>query len=135
MILTDAGPLIALIDRGEADHARCVSALAHVTLPLVTTWPALTEAMYLLGEAAGWPGQAALWRLVERGDLEVVDVTPTARARMRTLMDKYRDLPMDLADASLVALAEEHGWSRVFTLDSDFLVYRLPRGRTFTIVP
>ena len=135
MILTDAGPLIALIDRGEADHARCVSALAHIALPLVTTWPVLTEAMYLLGEAAGWPGQAALWRLVERGDLEVADVTPTARARMRTLTDTYRDLPMDLADASLVALAEERGWSRVFTLDSDFLVYRLPRGRAFTIVP
>ena len=135
MILTDAGPLIALIDRSEADHVRCVSALARISLPLVTTWPVLTEAMYLLGEAAGWPGQEALWRLAERGDLLVVDVSPAARARMRALMEKYRDLPMDLADASLVALAEERGQTRVFTLDSDFHVYRLPRGKTFTIVP
>ena len=60
MILTDAGPLVALIDRGEADHARCVSALAQIALPLVTTWPALTKAMYLLGEAAAWAGQEAL---------------------------------------------------------------------------
>ena len=135
MMLVDAGPLIALIDRGEADHARCVSALAHVTLPLVTTWPALTEAMYLLGEAAGWAGQEALWRLIDRGDLEVADTSPAERSRMRTLMDKYRDLPMDLADASLVAFAEELGSSRIFTLDSDFHVYRLPRGRSFTVIP
>ena len=60
MILTDAGPLIALIDRGEPDHARCVAALTQITLPLVTTWPAFTEAMYLLGEAGGWMGQQAL---------------------------------------------------------------------------
>lgn len=135
MILTDAGPLIALLDRGEANHARCSAALAQIALPLVTTWPALTEAMYLLGEAAGWPGQEALWQLVERGHLEVADISSAARARMRILMDKYRDLPMDLADASLVALAEERGWRRVFTLDSDFRVYRLPRGKTFAIVP
>ena len=50
-------------------------------------------------------------------------------------MDKYRDLPMDLADASLVAVAEERGLSRVFTLDSDFRVYRLARGRSFTVIP
>ena len=135
MILTDAGPLIALIDRGEAHHARCVSALTQIALPLVTTWPALSDAMYLLGEAAAWAGQEALWRLIERGDLEVADISPAARTRMRALMDKYRDLPMDLADASLVAVAEERGLSRVFTLDSDFRVYRLARGRSFTIIP
>ena len=135
MILTDAGPLIALIDRGEPDHTRCVAVLAQIALPLVTTWPALTEAMYLLGEAAGWAGQDALWRLIERGDLQLADLSPAARTRMRSLMEKYRDLPMDLADASLVAVAEERGLSRVFTLDGDFRVYRLPRGRSFTIVP
>jgi len=135
MILTDAGPLIALIDRGEANHARCFAALAQIALPLITTWPALTEATYLLGRAAGWSGQDALWRLLERGDLAVADISSAAQARMRVLMEKYQDLPMDLADASLVALAEERGLSRVFTLDSDFRIYRLPRGKTFTIVP
>jgi len=54
---------------------------------------------------------------------------------MRVLMEQYRDLPMDLADASLVAAAEERALDRIFTLDSDFRIYRLPRGRTFTIVP
>jgi predicted nucleic acid-binding protein len=135
VILTDAGPLIALVDRGEVDHARCVAALTQVTLPLVTTWPAFTEAMYLLGEAGGWTGQVALWRMVERADLQVGDLSAAALGRTRRLMEQYRDLPMDLADASLVALAEERGLDRVFTLDGDFRIYRLPRGRAFTIIP
>ena len=60
MILVDAGPLIALIDRGEPDHERCVETLSKLTAPMVTTWPAFTEAMYLLGSAGGWKAQEAL---------------------------------------------------------------------------
>ena len=135
MILTDAGPLVALIDRGEADHARCVAALAEVTPPLVTTWPAFAEAMYLLGDAAGWSGQEPLWRMIERGELQLAEVSAAMLARMPALMEKYRDLPMDLADAALVALAEERGLSRIFSLDRDFRVYRLPRGRSFAVIP
>ena len=59
----------------------------------------------------------------------------SAVERMRTLMEQYRDVPMDLADASLVAVAEERGLDTIFTLDSDFRIYRLPRGRSFTVVP
>jgi hypothetical protein len=54
---------------------------------------------------------------------------------MPALMEKYRDLPMDLADASLVALAEERTLDRIFTLDRDFRIYRLPRGKPFVLVP
>jgi len=135
MILTDAGPLVALLDEGEASHSRCVAALAQISLPLVTTWPALTEAMYLLGVAGGWRSQEALWRLIKRGDLQVLEVSPEARGRMPTLMQKYSDLPMDLADASLVALAEEQRLGRIFTLDGDFRVYRLPREGSFDVIP
>ena len=106
MILVDAGPLIALIDRGEQDHIRCVEALADLTTPMVTTWPAFTEAMYLLGSAGGWKGQAALWKLLERGDLQLVALDEALQKRTQALMGKYRDTPMDLADASLVAAAE-----------------------------
>lgn len=133
MILTDAGPLVALLDRGEPDHVRCREALGRLHGPMLTTWPAFTEAMYLLGEAGGWKAQEALWRLLNRGDL-LVDM-PRRLDRVAALMGKYRDVPMDLADASLVALAEERGLTTVFTLDRDFRVYRLPRGKPFTLVP
>ena len=135
MILTDAGPLVALIDRGEPDHARCRKVLRSLTGPMLTTWPAFTEAMYLLGDAAGWAGQEPLWRLVRRGDLQVAEVGPRALGRMATLMAKYRDLPMDLADASLVAFAEENSLTRVFTLDAHFRVYRTAKGKPFSLTP
>lgn len=135
MILTDAGPLVALLDDRERHHARCVAVAASIAPPMVTTWPAFTEAMYLLGRAGGWPAQASLWTIVERGTLQIAELSDTSVPRMRALMEQYHDLPMDVADASLVALAEERGQTRIFTLDRDFQVYRLPRGRTFSIVP
>ena len=135
MTITDAGPLIALIDRDEPDHDRCRAALDELRLPLLTTWPALTEAMYLLGRAAGWPGQNALWRLVLRGDLVVAAPTSEANARAAHLMKTYADRPMDLADATLVALAEERDTNRVFTLDGDFHVYRFKGRRRFEVMP
>ncbi len=133
MILTDAGPLVALIDEGEPDHATCVQALAALPGPMLTTWPAFTEAMYLLGDAAGWPAQEVLWRLHQRRDL-IVEM-PQRLDRAADLMRRYRDLPMDLADATLVALAEERGLGTVFSLDRDFRVYRPARGRSFRVVP
>jgi hypothetical protein len=126
--LTDAGPLIAIIDADETDHDRCVQALDEATLPLVTTWPAFTEAMYLLARGGGIQAQRALWRLVQSDRLVIADLSASAVERSSRLMDKYADLPMDLADATLVALAEEEGHRTVFTLDSDFSVYRI-RGR------
>ena len=135
MTLTDAGPLIALIDAGEPDHERCVQAVADLELPLLTTWPAFTEAMYLLGRAAGWRGQEALWRLVLRDDLVIAAATAESNQRSAALMQRHADRPMDLADATLVALAEERGLSRVFTLDADFHVYRLHGRRRFDVIP
>jgi hypothetical protein len=135
VILIDAGPMVALIDAGEPDHDGCVAALERLTAPMVTTWPAFTEAMYLLGSAGGWRAQKALWSLVERGDLQVVDLDESLSKRTRTLMEKYADTPMDLADASLVAVAEEMGLKRVFTLDRDFQVYRFKGRGKFEVVP
>ena len=136
MILTDAGPLVALLDRGESSHAACVALLGELTGPMLTTWPAFTEAMYLLGEAGGWVAQDALWGLVERGDLELASQAPAQAERMRALMAKYRDRPMDLADASLVVLAEERRLRDIFTLDrADFSTYRLHRRQTFRLWP
>ena len=102
---------------------------------MLTTWPAFTEAMYLVGDGLGWRGQEALWRILQRGDLRLAEAGASTVDRMERLMSKYRDLPMDMADASLVAAAEERGLTKVFTLDRDFRVYRLLGRRPFVIVP
>ena len=135
MILVDAGPLIALIDRGEPDHERCVETLSRLTAPMVTTWPAWTEAMYLLGGAGGWKAQEALWKLLDRGDLQLVPLDGAVQDRTQALIAKYRDMPMDFADATLVAAAEALGLTRVFTLDRDFQVYRWRGKRKFEVIP
>jgi predicted nucleic acid-binding protein len=133
--LTDTGPLVALIDAGERDHDKCKRALAHLETPMVTTWPVLTEAMYLLGDAGGWQAQRPLWAMIEREALTLADLRAAEIARARALMEKYRDAPMDIADATLVAVAEARGLKRVFTLDSDFGVYRLRGREAFELIP
>jgi predicted nucleic acid-binding protein len=135
MTLTDAGPLVALIDADETDHRVCRAVLGQLELPLVTTWPAFTEAMYLLSRAGGAAGGEALWMLVLTDRLRVLDLSRSAIERSAELMATYAELPMDLADATLVALAEERGTRRVFTLDSDFQVYRLHGRQRFDVVP
>jgi predicted nucleic acid-binding protein len=136
MILTDAGPLVALVDRGEPDHDTCVACLPTLTGPMVTTWPAFTEAMYLLGEAGGWRAQETLWSILQQGDLEIAFQSSDDYERMRVLMQKYRDLPMDLADASLVRLAEERRVRDIFTLDErDFRIYRIHGRQSFQLWP
>jgi predicted nucleic acid-binding protein len=135
LILTDTGPLVALIDGDDSEHSACVVALSRLTRPLLTTWPCFTEAMYLLESAGGHPAQDELWSYVEDSLLEIHVSSPEERSRMRVLMRQYKDTPMDLADASLVAAAEKLGIRRIFTIDSDFHIYRINRRTTFEIVP
>jgi predicted nucleic acid-binding protein len=133
-ILVDAGPLIALLDRSDSHHGACVAALRSITEPLVSVWPAIAEAMYLL--AFSRPGQDALWELIVSEAVAVATLDHTDAPRMRALMAKYADLPMDLADAALVRVAEREKIRRVLTLDRrHFSVYRPSRLGRFAIVP
>lgn len=132
-MLVDAGPLVAILDRGDRDHEWCVAALKTLRDPLVTVWPALTEAMYLLG--GSWEAQKALWSRLETDALALAPLDETDAPRMRALMEKYRDLPMDLADAALVRVAERESLTDIFTLDrKHFSLYRPGRRRRFSIV-
>lgn len=107
MTLCDAGPLFALVDvRQKVAHSRCKAALSTLSAPLITTWPCFTEAMYLARKAGGWPMQQLLWRYITEGALQLYPLKESEQERMRDLMEQYRDTPMDLADASLVATAE-----------------------------
>lgn len=134
MILVDAGPLVALADASDAHHEACLRTLGRITEPMGTVWPALTEAVYLVQK---WPrAQMEILDLVQSGALRVLPLGREDMARVRALMTKYRDLPMDLADAALVRAAERERISTVFTVDRrDFSLYRpLGIGR-FRIVP
>lgn len=135
MTLTDTGPLVGIIDADDDHHAACTAELPRLASPMVTPWPCFTEAMYLLGESLGHSGQEDLWELVDKGLLVIHESSLAERIRMRELMVKYKDTPMDLADSSLVAAAEVLGVRRIFTVDSDFVVYRLPGKQAFEIVP
>ncbi len=133
-VLVDAGPLVALLDRSDPDHESCRDMLRSVHDPVVTVWPALTEAMYLL--RFSWEAQRALWEMIESGVVSLLPLDAGDVPRMRELMEKYRDLPMDLADAALVRVAERERLRRVFTLDRrDFELYRPARLGRFSILP
>jgi len=132
-VLVDAGPLVALLDQADPEHEACVATLRTLRDSLITVWPAFTEAMYLLGRS--WPGQKALWSRLETQALALAPLDETDARRMRELMEKYRDLPMDLADAALVRVAERESMTRIFTLDRrHFSIYRPGRRRRFSIV-
>src|SRR6185437_9663131 len=98
---------------------------------MLTTWPCFVEAMYLLGRAEGWRLQRVLWDYLDRGALRLHQLSVHEQSRMRELMEKYQDTPMDLADASLVTVAETLNTRQIFTLDSDFRIYRTKDGGTF----
>jgi predicted nucleic acid-binding protein len=102
---------------------------------MLTTWPVVTEAMHLLRKRKGWPGQDSLWRAIAAGTLGIADIDEQLRERSRQLMAKYKGSPMDIADATLVAVAERHGLRQIFTLDSHFAVYRINGRDPFEIVP
>ncbi len=134
MILIDAGPLVALLHRGDRNHGRCVAALRSLRESVGTTWPVLSEAMHLL--RFSWEAQDALWDLIATHALRLIPIDTTDVPRMRQLMHKYKDLPMDLADAALVRVAEREVIRRVFTIDRrDFTLYRPAKIGRFQIIP
>ena len=135
MTLTDSGPIIAIADVHDKFHPVCKSALLQLTTPLITTYPALTEAMYFLGSRIGWRAQQAIWTQISTGLLLPADLVAESLYRMEDLMAKYSDTPMDFADASLVALAEQRKINRIFTIDDHFRIYQLHGREPFDVIP
>jgi hypothetical protein len=134
MILVDTGPLVALIHQDDNQHRICKETFLTFSEPLGTVWPVLTEALYLLNFS--WEAQNALWEMIQAGAVEILPLGTDDVARMRELMRKYRDLPMDLADAALVRVAERERLRRIFTLDRrDFQIYRPSRIGRFSVLP
>ena len=135
MILTDTGPLVALLDVTDPYHDQGIAVLNYMSdESMLTTLPCLTEAMYMLGKSEGYTHQAALWSLWTSGRLVLHNHELQEINRMMALMEQYQDTSMDLADASLVATAEILSLRRVFSFDSDFYVYRLADGSALEVI-
>ncbi len=133
-VLIDAGPLVAILDQSDTHHQICKKAFKSFEDPLATVWPAVTKAMYLL--VFSWKTQEALWEMLSCGAVAILPPEVSDLPRMRELMEKFKDLPMDLADASLVRVAERERIQSIFTLDRrDFKLYRPTGIGYFTIIP
>jgi predicted nucleic acid-binding protein len=128
----DAGPMVALLRTRDRHHLECLAALRQVREELVTVWPAVTEAMHLIGSPRR---QDVLWKMLLDENPRVLPLGLADMAPMRRLMQKYADQPMDLADAALVHVAEREGIRTIFTVDrTDFSVYRVA-GKRLSILP
>jgi len=133
MIAIDTGPIVAIFDKSDKWHRACVETLKRIRKPLVTTWPVITETFYLLGFSHAV--QDDLWEFIERGAVSLYEIDSRLAKECRNLVKKYHDLPMDLADASLVAIANANNINTIFTLDRDFRVYRTKKNRRFKLIP
>lgn len=133
MILADTGFWVALVSRRDRNHAAAVAALAeHGGETLIVTWPVLVETVHLLQRRVSVAAALHFLTTVRDGICTVVDAPDDAVARMLTLMHKYADLPMDLADASLVLAAETLGDGRILSTDTrDFRTYRFKNRKPF----
>lgn len=132
-LILDTGPFVALVDRSETRHRDCVEVLERWTGSIVTTEAVVTETLYLVGPS--WRPQNAVLQFLFRGAVVVVPSSVESLRRVADLMEKYADRPMDYADATLVALAEDLDADRVFTLDLDFSIYRHHGDRSFRLLP
>ena len=120
--LIDAGPIIALFTANDRHHRKVTEALKGYKGTLITTWPVITEAFYMLGYDVR--AQLALLKWIERGALEIHQIPQELIGRIAQLTEKYADIPMDLADATLVVTAETLGIREIMTIDSHFNAYR-----------
>ncbi len=133
-ILLDTGPFVALLDSSERNHQRCVMLFREFRGQLFTTEPVLTEVLYLLGPAI--KGQKTGIEFILKRGATLVPQSLGSLKKGLELMEKYKDVPMDFADATLVVLAEEMGIAEIFTLDAKgFNTYRIHGKKTFRLWP
>ncbi len=132
--LIDTGAILALLDRRDRWHARCVETFTRLRLPLATTAAVLAELFHLVGDQ---PKEvAAAWGFLRSGAVTVLPVVDDDLHLIEALMKKYSDRPMDFADATLVHVARKEDLSTVFTIDNDdFETYRIDGRRRFEVVP
>jgi uncharacterized protein len=126
--LIDSGPLVALFDADDKYHTQVKKSLAAYTGRLTTTWAVLAEAAHLLSFSPA--AQIDLLEWLARGALALENPGSEDIGYIIERMKKYADRPMDLADATLMSVAEKHHINRIFSIDSDFSIYKTMKGKT-----
>ena len=125
MIIVDTGVWVALANKNDTHHVAAKKSFSQYNEPLITTWCVVTETCYFLQSRRGVAAAITFMTAMSEGFFEIFDLKDNHVLRMKELMEKYRDVPMDLADASLVVLAEEYKIGRILTLDiKDFGIYQ-----------
>jgi uncharacterized protein len=131
-VLIDAGPLIAYLNPNDTHHAWAVKILSDIDLPLLSCEAVIAEAYFLL--CRDRLGADALMQLLEDGIIQIEFSLNRETSALRALMQRYRSVPMSLADACLVRMSELNQSARIFTLDSDFLIYRRDRNAIIPVI-
>lgn len=132
--LIDTGAILALLDRNDRWHGRCVEAFQQLRLPLLTSEAVLTELFHLAGDRR--TEMEAAWKFVRSGALVLGSIENAELPHVHALMSRYWDRPMDFADATLVYLAKRESLSAILTVDhADFATYRIEGKRQFRILP
>jgi predicted nucleic acid-binding protein len=131
-VLVDSGFIVALLDSSERHHDSCKELLTELEPPFFTNEVVIAEACHLLERVHG--AVAGVLENVHRGILQIPYRLSERAVSVKRLMEKYADVPMDLADACLVDLADKLQTGRILTLDSDFSIYRWARNRPFEIL-
>ncbi len=134
LVACDTGPLVALYEPADQNHAACVRAAREIPAPLITVWPVITETLYLLKQRSS--AAPLLLALVEDGSIRIGGPQLEDLPRIRKLMGQYADVPMDFADAALLALCEREKIARLFTTDRrDFSIYRPAHVARLKLIP
>ena len=132
MLIADTGFFYALADRSDRHHARALTLLEGLNEGLITTWPVLTETTHLLNMRLSPAVSVRFLSNIADGFCALHAIEPAQMRRVAALMGKYADLPMDLADASLLLLAEHLGDGRILSTDRrDFQTYRFKNQQPF----
>ncbi len=128
-ILIDSGPLIALFDASDRYHNKTVEFIRNNSYRLVTGIASITETMHMLDFNRNAQLDFIQW--VINGGVIIEDIENEELIRIKYLLDKYQDLPMDFADACLVYLGEKFGIDTIATIDRDFTIYRIKGRKKF----
>jgi uncharacterized protein len=128
--LIDSGPLIALFDRSDSYHQSVLTFLKSYKGELITSWSIITEVSHMLDFNLNVQIDFLKW--VELGGITLYEISANDIFHIRTMMEKYSDIPMDLADATLMYIANKEHIKTIVSIDSDFNIYRILKKQNLT---